>query len=167
MKQSLFTKNNFISSKGSATVMALMFLLFFVVAGAGWAAMMAKEEGTAAGDTNAQQAWYAAEAGMKRAQIELVNKNTGNGWNWLSESVTIPDNKFVALISGETSTDDNVPRYGVYVAYPYGNATQTILATTKTMSTTDGMYYVITSIGKYKGSTRTITKKFKINITNG
>ena len=167
MKQSLFTKNNFISSKGSATVMALMFLLFFVVAGAGWAAMMAKEEGTAAGDTNAQQAWYAAEAGMKRAQIELVNKNTGNGWNWLSTSDTISDNKFCNIKTGESLTDDsNIPIYGVYVEYTYGGK-KNVLATTKAMSTNTPVPYTITSVGKYRGSTRTITKIFTITITNG
>jgi len=168
MKKKLLRNNNFISRKGSATVMALMFLLFFVVAGASWAAMMSKEEETATGDKNAQQAWYAAEAGVKRAQVELLNKNTGEGWDWLSNSTTIPSGKFMELKSGVASTVDDVPRYGVAISYLNSSGTAVYLSTTQPMITSAGTStaYTITSVGKYKDSTRTITKKFTITVTS-
>jgi len=168
MKQNLLIKHNFISRKGSATVMALIFLLFFVVAGAGWAAMMAKEEGTATGDTNAQQAWYAAEAGMKRAQVELLSKNTGDGWEWLAGSADVPSDKFVNLETGKSPVDNAKPMYGVAISYPDSAAKKTVyLSTTQPMVTTTNTttVYTITSIGKYKDSMRKIIKTFSVKAT--
>lgn len=68
--------------RGSVTVIAIVMLLFLMVVAIAWLPMMTMEKTAASSDYREQQAWYAAEAGYKRAVAELSAGN--NYWNWLS-----------------------------------------------------------------------------------
>jgi len=158
MKRSLFIKTKFINRKGSATVMALLFLLFFTIIGVAWAAMMNMESTSSAADKDEQQAWYAAESGVKKAQVELLNQNTK--WSWLATTVTGTDN-YVALA--------NDAQYRVCIYYFAETDTTKrnpiFLSSSKSMVTGSGSTtYIIKSIGKYKDSTRTLSKEYTITI---
>ena len=63
------------SQRGSVTVIAIVMLLFLIVIAVAWLPMMTMEKTAAASDYREQQAWYAAEAGYKRAVANLKNKN--------------------------------------------------------------------------------------------
>ena len=169
MKQSLFVNHNFIRRKGSATVMALLFLLFFTIIGVAWAAMMNMEVTTSSADIDEQQAWYAAEAGVKRAQVEILNKNTN--WSWLNEGTVEPKNfKLIGLESGTTSTETDKAKYGVQISYilkgSTGNPTYLTQSNQAIPLTVGTWIYTIKSIGKYKQSNRVLTKTYSITVTN-
>ena len=74
------------SQKGSVTVIALIMLLFLVILCGGWIMMMTQEKTNALSDSKQQQAWYAAEAGYKRAAILLGQKE--ENWNWTNNDVS-------------------------------------------------------------------------------
>ena len=71
--------------RGSVTVMSLAMLLFLMVVAVAWLPMMTMEKTAAASDYREQQAWYAAEAGYKRAVAQLEAGNSK--WSWLSAAV--------------------------------------------------------------------------------
>jgi len=157
MKQNLLIKHNFISRKGSATVMALIFLLFFVVAGAGWAGMMAAENKTAIADEGAQQASYAAEAGLKRAMMELRAGNTTN-WDWLADNAKISatDNLRLVTTGAKAASDSTDARYGVYITYTVpSDATPKVVKTAGiSTSKTVQAKYTIYAVGYYRGTVK-------------
>lgn len=64
--------------RGSVTVIAIVMLLFLMVVAIAWLPMMTIEKTAASSDYREQQAWYAAEAGYKKAVAALDNKNS----NW-------------------------------------------------------------------------------------
>lgn len=137
--------------------MALIFLLFFVVAGAAWAGMMAAENKTAIADEGAQQASYAAEAGLKRAMMELRAGNTS--WDWLADNANIPANDKLMLVTtgAKAASDSTEARYGVYITYIVPPDTKT-----KKVVKTDGIYpsktvqatYTIYAVGYYRGTVK-------------
>ena len=53
--------------RGSVTVIAIVMLLFLMVVAIAWLPMMTIEKTAASSDYREQQAWYAAEAGYKKA----------------------------------------------------------------------------------------------------
>jgi Tfp pilus assembly protein PilX len=65
------------SQRGSMAVVALVMMLFLLIAGFAWLPMLAHENKTAQNDWEEQQAWYAAEAGFVRAKTELNNSADG------------------------------------------------------------------------------------------
>ena len=68
--------------RGSVTVIAIVMLLFLMVVAIAWLPMMTIEKTAASSDYREQQAWYAAEAGYKKAVAALDNKNSN--WTWLT-----------------------------------------------------------------------------------
>ena len=68
--------------RGSVTVIAVVMLLFLMIIAIAWLPMMTMEKTAASSDYREQQAWYAAEAGYKRAIAAL---NDGEWNNWLSK----------------------------------------------------------------------------------
>lgn len=54
--------------------------------------MLTTEKTAAASDYREQQAWYAAEAGYKRAVAALENKN--NDWGWITKDADIQTSNF-------------------------------------------------------------------------
>lgn len=90
--------------------------------------MLAQENKVAASDEMEQKAWYAAEAGMKRAQAELrakieANENINAGWDWLAKDREVNETTdFIVLATGEALPNDGdiksqVVKYGVYMGY--------------------------------------------------
>ena len=64
------------SQRGSVTVIAIAMLLFLMLIAVAWLPMMTMEKTAASSDYREQQAWYAAEAGYKRAVAQLEAGNT-------------------------------------------------------------------------------------------
>ena len=63
---------NFVQKqRGSVTVIAVVMLLFLMIIAIAWLPMMTMEKTAASSDYREQQAWYAAEAGYKRAIAAL------------------------------------------------------------------------------------------------
>lgn len=133
--------------RGSAAVMALVFMLFLSLAGGAWVTMLAHENATAMNDEKDQQAWYAAEAGMKRAKAEIVAKN--GDMIWLTDDNKFPNKgKTIAVDTGKDSSDANKALYAVYV----GNTTEDSRVTHK-----------IISVGYYMDSTKIISEDLTTN----
>lgn len=136
--------------RGSASVLALIMLLFLAFAGGSWVMMLAHENATALSDEKEQQAWYAAEAGMKRAKIELEAKNSD--WAWLtSEEKFSKDNFDYQKVNN--NQNDPYAKYGVFIA----SSGSTFLISG---APTTGTAYDITSVGEYMGTTKVIKDTF-------
>ena len=65
--------------RGSVTVIAVVMLLFLMIIAIAWLPMMTMEKTAASSDYREQQAWYAAEAGYKRAIASLNDGRAVNG----------------------------------------------------------------------------------------
>lgn len=52
-------------NRGSAAVIAVVFMMFLLIIGIGFLPLMSSEVKHATMDTEEQKAWYAAEAGIK------------------------------------------------------------------------------------------------------
>ena len=137
--------------RGSASVLALIMLLFLAFAGGSWVMMLAHENATALSDEKEQQAWYAAEAGMKRAKVELEAKNSG--WDWLTSAEQFSKNNF-DYQKVNKDQNDSYAKYGVFIA-PRGSTS--LISGTPTTDTE----YDITSVGEYMGTTKVIKDTFK------
>ena len=162
------------SQKGSVTVIALIMLLFLVIVGGAWTIMMTQEKTNAFADEKQQQAWYAAEAGYKRAAIlltrsktEWVNNNTD--WSWTTYDATKFKSKNesdltkISLTDGSVITDatklKTQPWYAVNIAE--------ITADTYARPTSGTTTYTITSIGEYMGERKVISREVTTKITGG
>ena len=143
--------------KGSAAVMALIFMLFLSLAGGAWVTMLAHENATAMNDEKDQQAWYAAEAGMKRAKAELIdNSNSKEDWkSWLTKDKNFSsDLKKIAVSTGKEhrDTESEKAQYAVYIEDTTADAS---VATAGMGSSGDK--YNIVSVGYYMDSTKIIS----------
>ena len=78
--------------RGSVTVIALVFLLFLAILAGSWIIMMTQEKTNAMTDQKQQQAWYAAEAGYKRALTQIKQKNSD--WTWLTSATNFNAKKY-------------------------------------------------------------------------
>ena len=162
------------SQKGSVTVIALIMLLFLVIVGGAWTIMMTQEKTNAFADEKQQQAWYAAEAGYKRAAIlltrsktEWVNNNTD--WSWTTYDATKFKSKNesdltkISLTDGSVITDatkvKTLPWYAVNVSQ--------ITDSTYARPTSGTTTYTITSIGEYMGERKVISREVTTKITGG
>jgi hypothetical protein len=162
----------FKSRKGSITVIALVMLLFLVVLAGAWVMMMTQERTNAYGDEKQQQAYYAAEAGYKRAALLLTH-----GYADWSSIITTNSNLKIAegykndkwklnteglkRVDGTTVDDANDktdatggPWYAFSIVNSTDKADVTAAASTGT--------YTITSMGYYMGELKTVTHDVKI-----
>lgn len=131
--------------------------------------MMTQEKTNAYADEKQQQAWYAAEAGFKRAAVLLgqTSANWSDDWSWTTYNASDfnsndrnrlrkIDLKTLATISDSKDSKDQ-PWYAVNVAqitegtFSYPTATKT---------------YDVTSIGEYMGERKIIKRQVTITITN-
>jgi Tfp pilus assembly protein PilX len=149
--------------KGSAAVMALIFMLFLSLAGGAWVTMLAHENATAMNDEKDQQAWYAAEAGMKRAKAELVDgTNTVTTWqSWLTR-----DKKFSSNVKSNVvaTSDDNEAKYAVYIENTTDEDKTNVYDYSMGAS---GDAYEITSIGYYMDAKKIIRESFTPGSSTG
>ncbi len=152
------------SQKGSVTVIALIMLLFLVILCGGWIMMMTQEKTNALADSKQQQAWYAAEAGYKRAAILLGQKE--ENWNWTNNDVsTFNKSVFNRKVDMKTlevndvnlkDTVDN-PWYAVNVAEITTDKYESYPTTSG-----DSKTYAVTSVGEYMGERKIIKRTVKV-----
>lgn len=105
------------SQRGSMAVIALVMMLFLLIAGVAWLPMLAQENKTAQNDWEEQQAWYAAEAGFVRAKTELNNSADGGDWGWLAKSPSKADlQAALQSIADEVLIGTKTAKYAVYIS---------------------------------------------------
>jgi hypothetical protein len=162
----------FKSRKGSITVIALVMLLFLVVLAGAWVMMMTQERTNAYGDEKQQQAYYAAEAGYKRAALLLTH-----GYADWSSIITTNSNLKITegykndkwklntdglkRVDGTAVNDANDkidatggPWYAFSIVNSTSKADVTAAASTGN--------YTITSMGYYMGELKTVTHDVQI-----
>ncbi len=140
--------------RGSVTVIAIAMLLFLMLIAVAWLPMMTMEKTAAASDYREQQAWYAAEAGYKRAVAALSNKNAD--WRWLTPEEYIQDSdsaNFVHLSIDGNKVDQDEVWYAVGIME--NNAD---IASDYTPE--DDAVYQITAIGSCQGIRKVIRKNY-------
>ena len=154
------------AQKGSVTVIALIMLLFLVILGGAWTIMMTQSKTNALADEKQQQAWYAAEAGFKRAQM-LITKGNPTWTNLLTAYDDIKTNnkdKFttIDLTSGIENNNiaNTTPWYAVSIVT---QGTTTNLSAAPSTGTT----YTITSVGQYMGERKVITRDVTFGSSSG
>ena len=130
------------SQRGSMAVIALVMMLFLLIAGVAWLPMLAQEHKTVQNDWEEQQAWYAAEAGFVRAKTELNNSTDGGDWGWLAKSSgSIDLAAAMHSITDEVLTGTKQAKYAVYIS-PELTDSDIPVAATK---------YTITAVGWVNG----------------
>lgn len=149
--------------RGSVTVIAVVMLLFLMIIAVAWLPMMTTEKTAAASDYREQQAWYAAEAGYKRAVAEL-EAGKSNVWGWLSSGDDLEkgtfDKKNILEIS-ETQTKA-VESSAIWYAVAIDGINKD-----KTYSPEAGKTYAITSVGSCQGIRKVIRKDFTLGDDGG
>jgi len=137
------------SQRGSMAVVALVMMLFLLIAGFAWLPMLAHENKTAQNDWEEQQAWYAAEAGFVRAKTELNNSTDGGDWSWLAKSASKADlNAAMRSIVDDILTGTKQAKYAVYIS-PELSSTDAPTAATE---------YSITAVGQVNGMQKILKK---------
>lgn len=140
------------SQRGSVTVIAVVMLLFLMIIAVAWLPMMTMEKTAASSDYRNQQAWYAAEAGYKRAVAALENKN--NEWWWITPENYIQTSDSMNL--RHLSLDGNkVDQEKIWYAVGIMKGTLDISGTYTPGS---NVAYQITSIGSCQGIRKVIVK---------
>jgi Tfp pilus assembly protein PilX len=153
------------SQRGSITIIALTMLLFLVILGGSWIIMMTQGKTNALADEKQQQAWYAAEAGLKRAEI-LIKKGNDKWDSFTTEYKNLKTNdetKFqkIDLETLKTSTDLKTrPWYAVSIATKNGSIDLTGAAT-------KDLTYTVTSVGEYMGERKVIKRDFTLSSSGG
>lgn len=149
--------------RGSVTVIAVVMLLFLMIIAVAWLPMMTTEKTAAASDYREQQAWYAAEAGYKRAVAEL-EAGKSNVWDWLSSGDVLEkgtfDKKNILEIQ-ETQTKA-VESSAIWYAVAIDGINKD-----KTYSPEAGKTYAITSVGSCQGIRKVIRKDFTLGDDGG
>lgn len=144
------------SQRGSVTVIAVVMLLFLMIIAVAWLPMMTMEKTAASSDYREQQAWYAAEAGYKRAVAALENKN--NEWWWITPENYIQTSDSMNL--GHLSLDGNkVDQEKIWYAVGIMKGTLDISGT---YTPEDNVAYQITSIGSCQGIRKVIRKVYTL-----
>lgn len=141
------------SQKGSVTVVALIMMLFLLILSGAWLIMMTQEKTNAYADEKQQQAWYAAEAGYKRAAM-LINSDNSDWDNVKTTVANIKSNKAenftkIAMNLGEVSNQG--PWYAFSISV--GDNDLSGLAA-------GGTSYTITSVGQYMGERKVISRTY-------
>ena len=145
------------NKKGMAVV-ALVMMLFLLIAGFAWLPMLAQENKTAQNDWEEQQAWYAAEAGFVRAKTELNNSADGGDWSWLAKSASKADlNAAMISIVDDILTGTKQAKYAVYIS-PELSSTDAPTAATE---------YSITAVGQVNGMQKILKKTITTAASSG
>ena len=152
------------SQKGSVTVIGLVMLLFLLIMGGAWLIMMTQEKANAMSDQKQQQAWYAAEAGLKRALVSLEQKNdTWDTFTTAYNKLKTNDETQFRKIDLETLTTPadtkTRPWYAVSIVTSGGDDLNEAPAT--------GSSYTITSVGEYMGERKVIKREFAVASSGG
>ena len=139
--------------RGSVTVIAVVMLLFLMIIAIAWLPMMTMEKTAASSDYREQQAWYAAEAGYKRA-IASLNDGSSEWNNWLSKIAEIKSGDFY-LNSLDSQKAD---KQGVW----YATAITEIKDDNEVDVTIPGdkANYIITSVGSCQGIRKVMRKTY-------
>ena len=146
------------SQRGSMAVVALVMMLFLLIAGFAWLPMLAHENKTAQSDWEEQQAWYAAEAGFARAKTELSNSAEGGDWSWLAASASKADlNAAMISIVDDILTGTKQAKYAVYIS-PELSSTDAPAAATE---------YSITAVGQVNGMQKILQKTVTTAASSG
>lgn len=147
--------------RGSVTVISLAMLLFLMVVAVAWLPMMTMEKTAAASDYREQQAWYAAEAGYKRAVAALSNKN--NDWRWLTPEEYIQDRDSTSFvhwsIDGNEADQDDI----WYAVSIMGNNADIVSG----YIPEEDVVYQITAIGSCNGIRKVIRKEYTLGDNGG
>lgn len=165
------------SQRGSVTVIAIAMLLFLMLIAVAWLPMMTMEKTAASSDYREQQAWYAAEAGYKRAVAQLEAGNTI--WkDWLIDDNNLKDGAFSVIngLMGEPQSGNEklagVLENGIWYAVAISSATSRVEL--KHGERGDGNYtpvqgetYSITSIGSCNGIRKVIRKEYTLGDNGG
>jgi hypothetical protein len=146
------------SQRGSMAVIALVMMLFLLIAGFAWLPMLAYENKTVQNDWEEQQAWYAAEAGFVRAKTELNNSADGGDWSWLAKSVSKADlNAAMISIADNILTGTKQVKYAVYISPELSSKDAPVAATE----------YSITAVGQVNGMQKILKKTFTTAASSG
>lgn len=145
--------------RGSVTVIAVVMLLFLMIIAVAWLPMLTTEKTAAASDYREQQAWYAAEAGYKRAVAELEAGKTNSKWEWLSsgddlENGTFDEKNILKIQETQTKA---VESSAIWYAVAIDGINKD-----KTYSPEAGKTYAITSVGSCQGIRKVIRKDFTL-----
>lgn len=151
------------SQRGSVTVIAIVMLLFLMVIAIAWLPMMTMEKTAASSDYREQQAWYAAEAGYKRAVAELNAKNTS--WDWLSAEADLTNNNFNKAQPLSVSSEQ--ARQAENGKVWYAVAIDGISNTEISYEPKDNTTYLITAVGSCQGVRKVIRKDHTIGDNGG
>lgn len=149
--------------RGSVTVIAIAMLLFLMLIAVAWLPMMTMEKTAAASDYREQQAWYAAEAGYKRAVAQLEAGNSK--WSWLSAASGLTGEGNFGFSPNPSSLDlEKVNQDGVWYAVAIVDADEDILDGYKPK---EGTVYTITAVGSYNGIRKVIRKEYTLGDNGG
>jgi hypothetical protein len=143
--------------RGSVTVIAVVMLLFLMIIAVAWLPMLTTEKTAAASDYREQQAWYAAEAGYKRAVAELEAGEINS--KWLSsggdlEKGTFDEKNILKIPETQTKA---VESSAIWYAVAIDG-----ISKDKTYSPEAGKTYAITSVGSCQGIRKVIRKDFTL-----
>ena len=146
--------------RGSVTVIAVVMLLFLMIIAIAWLPMMTMEKTAASSDYREQQAWYAAEAGYKRA-IASLNDGSSEWNNWLSKIAEIKSGDFYLNSLDNQKAD----KQGVW----YATAITEIKDDNEVDVTIPGdkANYIITSVGSCQGIRKVMRKTYILGDDGG
>ena len=147
------------SQRGSVTVIAVVMLLFLMVIAVAWLPMMTMEKTAASSDYREQQAWYAAEAGYKRAVTALENKN--NDWGWITPEGSIQTSNFLHLSLNYNDNNDNNKVDQEKIWYAVG-IMKDGSGISDTYTPEDNAAYQITAVGSCQGIRKVIRKVYTL-----
>lgn len=157
------------SQRGSVTVIAIVMLLFLIVIAVAWLPMMTMEKTAAASDYREQQAWYAAEAGYKRAVANLKNKN--KKWeSIITKRAEIVSGDFGHLSIEGNKVDQNGVWYAIGIMKYLGldeNRQPKYKDIDEGYEPEDNATYLITAIGSCNGIRKVIRKEYTLGDNGG
>lgn len=129
------------SNRGSAAIIAIVFMMFLLIIGGSFMPLMSSEIRHASMDMDEQQAWYAAEAGIKFAKAYASDADT------IKESI----GQKLKVIS-----DNDAVQYVLKIVDPKDNLAVT--SSTSTFPEADKKYLVY-SEGSFNGVNKVITEE--------
>lgn len=151
------------SQRGSVTVIAIAMLLFLMLIAVAWLPMMTMEKTAASSDYREQQAWYAAEAGYKRAVAQLEAGNSK--WNWLSAESGLTGEGNFGFSPNPSALDlEKVNQDCVWYAVSIVDVDKDILDSYKPK---EGTVYTITAVGSCNGIRKVIRKDYTLGDNDG
>lgn len=135
------------SQRGSVSLIAMAALFFLSIVGIGWLPMLDMEMRQAKSDADEQQAWYAAEAGIK--YYEFLREKTDYTNAMLMDELNT---------SHKLSGDDG-PTYTLALRNIDGSAIETSVGGDLFLD--EDEVYQLLAKGSFNGTTRTITTEYR------